>query len=137
MKRQWDIEELIDTFTLLDEDLTFLSNKVGATRLGCALLLKCFQHEGRFPSARHEIPKDVVNYVTNQLKVDVNLFSQYDWDGRTIKLHRTQIRDLLKFREATIIDTDLTIREWSACLPPSLANRSKKMREAFHQTCVN
>jgi len=106
MKRQWDIEELIDTFTLLDEDLAFLANKVGVTRLGCALLLKCFQHEGQFPSARHEIPKDVVNYVANQLKVDATLFSQYDWDGRTIKLHRTQIRDLLKFREATVIDTE-------------------------------
>src|ERR1019366_1913549 len=56
--------------------------------------------------ARHEIPKDVVNYIANQLKLDVILFTQYDWDGRTIKLHRTQIRDLLKFREATAIDTE-------------------------------
>ena len=43
MKRQWDIEELIEHFTLVEDDLEFLANKTGPTRLGCALLLKCFQ----------------------------------------------------------------------------------------------
>lgn len=42
MKRQWDIEELIEHFTLVDEDKDVLENKTGATLLGCALLLKCF-----------------------------------------------------------------------------------------------
>jgi TnpA family transposase len=111
MKRQWDIEELIEHFTLIQEDLTFLANKTGVTRLGCALLLKCFQYEGRFPTGAHEIPKDVVNYVANQLKLNAALFAQYDWDGRTIKLHRTQIRDQLKFREATTIDVE-EMKSW-------------------------
>jgi hypothetical protein len=61
MKRQWDIEELIEHFTLVEEDEALLANKTGATRLGFALLLKCFQLEGKFPTGRHEIPKDVVN----------------------------------------------------------------------------
>jgi hypothetical protein len=43
MKRQWDIEELIEHFTLIQEDLDLLANKSGPTRLGFALLLKCFQ----------------------------------------------------------------------------------------------
>src|SRR5690349_18278755 len=111
MKRQWDIEELIEHFTLIQKDLTFLANKTGATRLGCALLLKCFQYEGRFPAGPHEIPKDVVSYVAHQLKLNATLFTQYDWDGRTIKLHRTQIRDLLEFREATAIDVE-EMKSW-------------------------
>ncbi len=45
MKRQWDIEELIEHFTLIEEDLEVLANKAGPTRLGCALLLKCFQDD--------------------------------------------------------------------------------------------
>ena len=106
MKRQWDIEELIEHFTLVEGDLEALANKTGPTRLGYTLLLKCFQYEGWFPSARHEISKDVVNYVANQLKLDPALYAQYDWDGRTIKAHRAQIRDLLKYREATTIDTE-------------------------------
>jgi hypothetical protein len=52
MKRQWDIEELIEHFTLIDEDKEVLENKTGATLLGCALLLKCFEYEARFPTAK-------------------------------------------------------------------------------------
>ena len=105
MKRQWDIEELIEHFTLIQEDLDLLANKSGPTRLGFALLLKCFQYEGRFPHGKHEIPKDVVSYVAHQLKLNASIYAQYDWEGRTIKAHRTQIREQLEFREATALDT--------------------------------
>ena len=111
MKRQWDIEELIEHFTLVQEDLETLANKSGPTRLGFALLLKCFQYEGRFPHGKHEIPKDVVNYVAHQLKLDATVYAQYDWEGRTIKAHRASIREHLKFREATGLDTD-EMKQW-------------------------
>ena len=106
MKRQWDIEELIEHFTLVEEDEALLANKTGATRLGFALFLKCFQLEGKFPEGRHEIPKDVVNYMAHQLKLDPALFARYDWEGRTIKLHRTQIREHYDFREATVVRSE-------------------------------
>jgi hypothetical protein len=35
---------LIEHFTLVEEDLAILDNKTGSGRLGCALLLKYFQH---------------------------------------------------------------------------------------------
>ncbi len=111
MKRQWDIEELIEHFTLIEEDLPVLANKTGITRLGCALLLKCFQYEGHFPPTRNDIPKAIVDYVARQLKLDAVLFAQYDWEGRTIKGHRTQIREHLSFRETTIIDTE-EMKSW-------------------------
>src|SRR5260370_6528473 len=111
MKRQWDIEELIEHFTLVKKDLDLLANKSGPTRLGFALLLKCFQLEGRFPHAKHEIPKDVVNYVAHQLKLDSAIYSQYDWEGRTVKSHRAQIREELSFREATALDTE-EMKSW-------------------------
>ena len=72
----------------------------------CALLLKCFQLEGHFPTAKHEISRSVVDYVAHQLKLPSTLFNEYDWQGHTIKLHRTQIRDELGFREATTADSD-------------------------------
>jgi Domain of unknown function (DUF4158) len=106
MKRQWDIEELIEHFTLVGDDLDALSNKTGPPRLGFALLLKCFQYEGRFPAAKYDIPRSVVDYVARQLKLDPSLYAQYDWEGRTIKGHRTQIREHLAFREATALDTE-------------------------------
>lgn len=106
MKRQWDIEELIEHFTLMKEDLDLLANKSGPTRLGFALLLKCFHYEGRFPHAKHEIPKDIINYIAHQLKLDPAIYAQYDWEGRTVKAHRAQIREHLSFREATTLDTE-------------------------------
>src|SRR5256714_4949953 len=106
MKRQWDIEDLIEHFTLVEDDLKILANKTGATRLGCALLLKCCQLEGHFPNAKHEIPRSVLDYIAHQLKLPSALFSEYDWQGHTIKLHRTQIREELGFREATAADSD-------------------------------
>ena len=104
MKRTWDIEELIEHFTLVPPELELLGNKSGATRLGFALLLKCFQLEGRFPTARHEIPRSVIDYVARQLKLDAALFTEYDWEGRTITNHRTQIREHFEFRDATSAD---------------------------------
>jgi len=106
MKRTWDIEELIEHFTLVPPELELLGNKTGATRLGFALLLKCFQLEGRFPTAKHEIPRSVVDYVAHQLKVDAALFTEYDWEGRTITNHRTQIREHFEFRDATSADAE-------------------------------
>ncbi len=106
MKRTWDIEELIEHFTLVPPELELLGNKTGATRLGFALLLKCFQLEGRFPTAKHEIPRSVIDYVAHQLQLDAALFSEYDWEGRTITNHRTQIREHFEFREATSADAE-------------------------------
>src|SRR6266487_358665 len=67
MKRMWDIEEVVEHFTLLPSDLELLANKTGATRLGFALLLKCFQYEARFPLIKNDIPKPIVDYIAHHL----------------------------------------------------------------------
>lgn len=105
MKRQWDIEDLIEHMTLLPPELEALTHKTGATRLGFAVLLKCFQYEGRFPTGKHEVPRAVVDYVAHQLKLDPALWRESAWEGRTGAEQRTQIRALLEFREATAADS--------------------------------
>ncbi len=52
-----------------------------------------------------------MDYIARQLKLDAALFAQYDWEGRTIKGHRTQIREHLSFREATVLDTE-EMKQW-------------------------
>ena len=104
MKRQWEQEELIDWWTLSATDRALLGNKTGATRLGFALLLKYFHRLGRFPQHKNEIPGIVVRYVATQVGVDPAAYLQYDWQGRTIKEHRAQIRAAYGFREATVED---------------------------------
>ncbi len=52
MRREWEPEDLVACWTLIQADRELIANKSGATRLGFALLLKYFELEGRFPPSR-------------------------------------------------------------------------------------
>ena len=51
-RREWELEDLIECWTLDEEEFALPANKTGATRLGFALMLKFFELEARFPGAR-------------------------------------------------------------------------------------
>jgi len=53
---EWEPEELIACWTLVEADQELVANKSGATRLGFALLLKFFELEARFPRDVSELP---------------------------------------------------------------------------------
>jgi hypothetical protein len=106
LKRNWLLEDLIEHFTFLPNELSQLSNKTGSTRLGFAVLFKFFQYEARFPFHKREIPKDVVLYIAKQLSLEASLLEDYDWNGRSIKYHRSQIRDFFGFKEPTVNDIE-------------------------------
>jgi hypothetical protein len=42
MKRNWELDELIEHFTLIPEEMRLIGNKTGETRLGFAAMLKYF-----------------------------------------------------------------------------------------------
>ncbi|WP_407946369.1 DUF4158 domain-containing protein [Paenibacillus alkaliterrae] len=83
-----------------------MENKFDETRLGFAALLKFFQHEARFPKQKFEIPRTILAYIAKQLSLDPNLYAKYDWEGRSIKRHRVQIREFFGFREITVQDVE-------------------------------
>lgn len=93
MKRVWEMEDLIDCFTIVSHEMKTVETKTGANRLGYAVLLKYFQSKGRFPNNLGDIPKPVVEYIAKQVRINSKAFSEYDWTGRTIKYHRAEIRD--------------------------------------------
>jgi len=101
LKRNWELDELIEHFTLMPREIRLVGNKTGETRLGFAVMLKYFQHEGRFPNHRNEVPSVVVDYVAKQIGCNPELFPLYDWSGRVISYHRSQIREFFGFREPT------------------------------------
>ncbi|MGO9789733.1 MAG: DUF4158 domain-containing protein, partial [Solirubrobacteraceae bacterium] len=113
VRREWQPEELIDCWTLVDRDWELVANKTGATRLGFALLLKFFELEGRFPAHAAELPPAAVRYVAGLVKVEASEPAQYAWSGRTIKYHRAQIREASGFREPTRADEERLAR-WLA-----------------------
>ena len=77
MKRSWNIEELIEHFTLLPAERKLLANKTEPSRLGFAVLLKCFLYEGRFPQYKGDIASPVVTYVAQQIDVAPERFQEY------------------------------------------------------------
>jgi hypothetical protein len=76
------------------------------TQLGFGLLLKFYGRFGQFPRGRAELHDDAVDFVARQLGIDAGSFGFYEWTGRTIKRHRSEIRTHHRFRECTIVDAD-------------------------------
>ena len=111
MNQHWDVDDIIQHFTLLPEEVNFLGINAPHNHLGKALLLKYFQHEGRFPERKSELPSPIIEYVAQQLGVTPEVLQTYRWGGRTIKEHRRQIRELLGFHPATLAD-QRALRNW-------------------------
>jgi hypothetical protein len=66
MRREWALEALIESWTLIEADQKLIGAKHGATRLGFCLLLKYFEIEGRFPRRAGDIPPAAVEFVAAQ-----------------------------------------------------------------------
>ena len=76
MKRNWELDELIEHFTIMPNEMVLVGNKTGETRLGFVILLKFFHMEARFSSSKNEIPKLVVEYISKQLQLSSSLFEK-------------------------------------------------------------
>lgn len=107
LKRNWELDELIDHFTFLPNELSLIRNKTRETRLGFAVMFKFFQFEARFPYSKNEIPKVVIKYISKQTQVEESLFENYDINSRTFFNHKAQIREFFGFRESTNEDAQI------------------------------
>lgn len=111
MHTEWDTDEIIVQFTLLPSELSFLGSNDPHNQLGKGLMLKYFQQEGRFPESPAELPQAVIEYVAQQLDLSQEAMGKYDWQGRSIKTHRREIREYLGFRPVTREDHQ-ALRNW-------------------------
>jgi hypothetical protein len=66
VRHEWEPEDLIACWTLVEADQELVANKSGATRLGFALLLKFFELDARFPRDVSELPPAAVSYVAEK-----------------------------------------------------------------------
>lgn len=134
VRAEWSTEDLVGSWTLVDEDWRLVGNKAGPTRLGFALLLKFFELEARFPVSVAELPPMAVSYVAQQAGVEPELLVDYDWSGRAIKRHRVQIRDAFGFREFSKGDED-KVADWLATEVCPVELREEQLREALLVRC--
>jgi hypothetical protein len=105
------MDELVEHWTVLDDELELVAGKRGGTRLGFVLLLKYYTRQGRFPRGRVDFPDEVVEFVARQMKVSTADFESYQWTGSMIEYHRAQIRGHLGFRVCSVQDADETSPE--------------------------
>jgi hypothetical protein len=134
MKRQWEPDDLVSSFTFLPDEATLLANKTGATRLGFAVLYKFFQHEGRFPRHRNEVPNAVIAYLAKCVHVPAKAFSEYTFTGRTVEYHRAQIREALGFRQTTVQDAK-ELTTWLCKHVLTHDYHSEHLKVAVHNRC--
>jgi len=87
MRQRWEVDELIESWTLDLADVELVANKTGPTRLGFGVLLKFFELEARFPRSIDEVPIEAVDFVGRQLDVRFDALSNYDWSGSSWKRH--------------------------------------------------
>jgi Domain of unknown function (DUF4158) len=122
-----DEDELIEHWTLLDEEMELLAGRRGPTKLAFALMLKFHQLHGRFPRGRGEFLDEVVEYVAAAVKVPALDLAFYEWDGRTSKAHRTDIRAFRGFRECGGVDAEKAA-QWLAVQVCQAERRSDRVR---------
>lgn len=101
-----DVDQLVEFWTVLDEDRPLIAGKRAGTALGFVLLLKFYSRYGQFPRSAADLPGSAVAYVARQIGADDADLAAYEWSGSTIEYHRTQIRAHLGFRLATVADQD-------------------------------
>ncbi len=123
-----------EEWLILPEEERLLTNRTPHGRLGFAVLLKFFQIKGRFPDHKGEVGNDIITNVAKQIEVPVEAWHDLDWEGRTIKRHRADIREWCGFQEFTLSDFD-KFRLWLIEEIIPQGNRVDNVREALSQRC--
>lgn len=128
------MDELVEHWTVLDDELELVAGKRGGTRLAFALLLKYYTRHGRFPRGRVDFPDEVVGFVARQMKVPAREFATYAWTGSTIEYHRSQIREHLGFHVCSVQDAEkLTV--WLAASVAHAERNADRVREELLKRC--
>jgi hypothetical protein len=128
------LDELVDHWTVLDDERNLIAGKRGPTRLGFTLLLKFYTQHGRFPSGRSGLPDEAVEFVARQVKVPASDLGFYEWSGSTLKNHRSQVREHLGFRECSVADAD-KLTDWLAAHVANAERNQDRVREELLRPC--
>lgn len=134
MKLHWTDTELRQLWTLCQAERKLIDKKTGTTRLGCAVLLKCFQIDGRFPDGPAEIPTRLIMYIADQVDVPAEMWTYYPWSGRSLGYHRAEIRDFCGFKEISLMEMK-NAKQWMIAEVIPNEHREDRILDIFHQRC--
>ena len=94
-------------------------------------LLSCskfFREQGVSLCSKMRVPAVVISFVATQIGVAPEAYLRYDWQGRTIKDHRADIRTLLDFRKSTVADTE-QMKHWLIAEILPQEHQEERLRE--------
>ena len=128
------LDDVVDHFTLVGDELELLHAKSGATRLGFAALLKFLLWRGRFPRAAHELPADAVAHLARQVRVPAGELATFDFAGRSAQRFRGEIRGYTGFRECSVADAE-ALAGWLAEHVASGERRPQRVRDELIGRC--
>nr|WP_043175317.1 Tn3 family transposase [Streptomyces sp. NRRL B-24484] len=128
------MDELVEYWTVLDDEADLVAGKRGGTRLGFALLLKFYTRHGRFPRGRVDFPDEVVEFVARQMSVPAADFESYQWTGSMIEYHRAQIREHLGFRVCSVQGAE-KLTAWLAGNVAHAERNADRVREELLKRC--
>lgn len=117
-----------DDWSITKEERTYLKDRSAIGRLGFSLCLLFFKKNGYFPKRHVDIPEEALFYVAGDIGISADLFSEYDFLGRSAKLHRTEIREILGYRQSTNADA---VRAETWLSPRTLSDGSPSDLEAL------
>jgi hypothetical protein len=92
---EWTVDELIECWTLLDDDRRLPRSKTGASWLAFTLLRTLFELTARSTWHSGEILKAGVVHVAEQLDVDAEALAGYGWSSPQTKRRRMELREVL------------------------------------------
>lgn len=127
MQRRRSVDELGERWTLLAEDLALVAGLHDTGKLGLAVQLVYWRHNGRFPDDEADLAPGMVEHLAAQIGVG-NVLDGYDWGGRTGRRHRR-----LLLARLAIVTFDATseavFRHWliDELLPRELATAALEM----------
>ena len=96
---------------LSPEEEVLIHRYKGERRFRCAVLLKFFQTEGRFPNSFDEIPQNFLANLSKSLRIEVSNIFSYDTQSGTSIRRRADIREFLGFRRPKAEDYNL-LQNW-------------------------
>ena len=111
MKQSWAKTELEAHWLLLPDEYRLLHEKMEKHRLAFAIMLKYLQYTGRFPEKFTEVPSTVINFLAEQLNLNVDVINHYELEERIVRDHKSIIRQFLGLNTVTSNDIE-QIEEW-------------------------
>lgn len=126
-------KDLFEYFTLAPDEKYLLSQwRKDVSTLGFAVLMKSFQFLGYPPRYKQDIPDSIIIYISGQLELNAELFTQYRWKDSVWKVHLNTIREFTGFQHSKKNDLE-KVANWLIAQGNSHPTRSKMYIAAIHR----